>query len=193
MKINTYFVAILVLIFMILGYAIYTNTAMHNSHETDTPQAHVNHTSTTTSPAIGISERQFIEHMIPHHQEAIDTAKQVLARGENPEVKALAENIIVTQEREISDMKTWYQNWYGIEYKDTGLYEPMMRDLTPLSGDKLDRAFVEDMIPHHTHALTMNQQVVPNIEQEEMKVLTAAIAETQSAEIITMRILLKQL
>ncbi len=141
----------------------------------------------------GISERAFLEHMIPHHQEAVDTAKQVVARGENAEVKALAESIIVAQEKEIADMKTWYQNWYGTEYKDDASYEPMMRDLSKLSGNALDKAFVEDMIQHHMGALMTNQKVVPNIEHDEVKALATAIAETQSAEIITMRILLKQL
>lgn len=141
----------------------------------------------------GVSERAFIEHMIPHHQEAVDTAKQVVARGENPEVKALAESIITAQEKEIADMKSWYKSWYGTEYKDTGTYQPMMRDLTALSGNALDRAFTEDMIQHHMGALMMNQQVVPNIEHEEIRTLATNIAETQSAEIITMRILLQQL
>ena len=141
----------------------------------------------------GISERAFLEHMIPHHNEAVDTAKQVVARGENAEVKALAESIIVAQEKEIADMKSWYQSWYGKEYQADGSYEPMMRDLSKLSGNALDKAFVEDMIQHHMGALMTNQKVVPNIEHDEIKTLATAIAETQSAEIITMRILLKQL
>jgi uncharacterized protein (DUF305 family) len=141
----------------------------------------------------GLSERAFLEHMIPHHQEAVDTAKQVVARGENAEVKGLAESIIVAQEKEIADMKSWYKNWYGTEFKDDATYEPMMRDLSKLTGSSLDRAFMEDMIEHHKAALTTNQQVVPNIEHNEIKTLATAIAETQSTEIITMRMLLKQL
>ena len=194
---NTYIVSALILIAAAFGYIMYTNTSLldplKGTMQHHTSQTHESHTNTATTTATGISERQYIEHMIPHHQEAIDTAKQVVARGKNTDVKTLAESIIIAQEKEISDMKAWYQSWYGVEYKDTGVYEPMMRDLVPLSGDTLDRAFIEDMIPHHTHALMMNQQVVPNIEHEEIKALATAIAETQSAEIITMRILLKQL
>jgi uncharacterized protein (DUF305 family) len=141
----------------------------------------------------GISERAFLEHMIPHHQEAVDTAKQVVARGENTEVKALAASIITAQEKEIADMKSWYKNWYGAEYKNDNTYKPMMRDLSKLSGNALDKAFVEDMIQHHMGALMTNQQVVPNIEHNEIKDLATAIAETQSSEIVTMRILMSQL
>lgn len=42
------------------------------------------------------SEREFLEGMIPHHQEAVDTAKEVIARGgSTPEIKKLAEDIVV--------------------------------------------------------------------------------------------------
>lgn len=140
-----------------------------------------------------LTEQEFIEEMIPHHQEAVDTAKQVIARGENAEVKALAEKIVVAQEKEIADMKSWYQTWYGKAYSDNGKYEPMMRDLSTLSGKDLDKAFIEDMIPHHMGALMMAQQVAGRIQHDEIKNLTSAIAETQSSEIIEMRILLKKI
>ncbi len=152
-----------------------------------------NHAEHETSAAVGITERAFLEHMIPHHQEAIDTANQVLLRSEHPEVVALAKSIIAAQEKELSDMKAWYQTWYGQPYQNSNAYEPMMRDLSSLRGSDVDRAFLEDMIEHHMEALTTNQQVVPNIEHTQIKTLTANIASSQSEEIITMRILLKQM
>lgn len=52
------------------------------------------------------SEQEFIEGMIPHHQEAVDTAKEVIARGgTTPEIRTLVENIVVAQENEIAEMK----------------------------------------------------------------------------------------
>jgi uncharacterized protein (DUF305 family) len=138
------------------------------------------------------SEREFIVEMIPHHQEAIDTAEQVIARGSNPEVRELAKSIVAAQEKEISDMKAWHLNWYGETYKDAGTYKPMMRDLNSLSGTELDRAFLEDMIMHHMGALMMAQAVAPYIEHPEMLTLAQNIAKTQSEEVVTMRILLQQ-
>lgn len=141
-----------------------------------------------------LSERQFLQEMIPHHQEAVDTAKIVAQKSENAEVKKLASDIVTAQEKEIADMKTWYKNWYGVDYKDDGNYKPMMRSaLSTLSGNALDRAFLEDMIQHHMGALMMGQSVVANIQHKEVEDLAKAIAETQSSEIITMRILLKQI
>ena len=140
-----------------------------------------------------VSERQFIEMMIPHHEEAIATAKIEVAKGENADAKKLAADIIIAQEKEVTDMKTWYKNWYGTDYQSDGTYKNMMPDLTQLSGNKLDRAFLEGMIEHHTGALEENQLVVPNITHSEMQTLAQNIAQTQSSEIITMRILLKQI
>jgi uncharacterized protein (DUF305 family) len=137
------------------------------------------------------SEREFIEHMIPHHQEAVDTAKEVLARGATtPEIRSLVEGIVNAQEKEIADMKNWYQAWYGEAYTDKGVYTPMMRDLTNLSGAKLDKIFLEDMIMHHMGAIMMAKSVTPHIGHNEMTLLSKAIIDSQTTEIATMRTLL---
>ncbi len=137
------------------------------------------------------TEREFITAMIPHHEEAVATAKEVVARGgSTPEIKALAEGIIMAQEAEIVDMKDWYQTWYGVAYESSGTYVPMMRPLTALSGTELDRVFLTDMIMHHMGAIMMAESVQSHIEHQEMTDLTAAIKTTQTAEIVTMKSLL---
>ena len=140
------------------------------------------------------SEQAFIEGMIPHHEEAIRTAQEVLARGATtPAMKTLAENIITAQEKEVADMKAWYETWYGKTYTNTNTYTPMMRDLTSLSGVALDKVFLEDMIMHHVGAIMMAQSVQPYIEHEVLKELTRAIAVTQQAEITQMQQILTEI
>jgi uncharacterized protein (DUF305 family) len=140
------------------------------------------------------SERTFIEQMIPHHQEAIDTANEVLERGGTTEaVRELMERIVEAQTAEIELMRGWYEAWYGEAYVDNKSYEPMMRDLSGLYGTALDRAFLEDMVPHHMGAIMMARSVQPYIEHEELTELTAAIIATQSAEMVEMRELLGEL
>lgn len=134
------------------------------------------------------SEREFIEEMIPHHQEAIDTAKEVLARGgSTAPIKTLAENIIAAQEAEVILMKEWHLDWYQTAYTNSGSYKPMMRDLSSLNGAALDKVFLEDMVMHHMGAIMMAQSVTPYIEHPEIATLTQAISTSQSAEIVQMR------
>jgi uncharacterized protein (DUF305 family) len=140
------------------------------------------------------SEQGFLEGMIPHHQEAVDTAKEVIARGgSTAEIKKLAEDIIVAQEAEIASMKGWYEVWYGIPYTANNFYKPMMRDLSGLEGSALDRAFLEDMVMHHMGAIMMAQSVGAYIEHGEIRTLAETIVRTQSNEITYMRQLLEGL
>lgn len=48
---------------------------------------------------------EFIDMMIPHHEGAIEMAKVELDKGADPDLKALAEDIIAAQQREIAAMR----------------------------------------------------------------------------------------
>ena len=47
----------------------------------------------------------FVAMMVPHHQGAIDMAIAVLRYGRNPQIRRLAQEIIVTQQQEIAAMR----------------------------------------------------------------------------------------
>lgn len=56
------------------------------------------------APMTGDPDRDFLAMMIPHHQGAIDMAQLVLVHGQDPLTRQLAEEIIASQQVEISSM-----------------------------------------------------------------------------------------
>jgi uncharacterized protein (DUF305 family) len=176
------------------------------------------------SPKVGMMGRQFttqstknsdtldahfIEQMIPHHEDAITMAKLAQTRAKTPEVKQLAENIISSQSKEITQMKNWYKEWFGKDVP-TGIVvmgqHGMMgnsnsmhmgmagdeSDVTRLTeAEDFDRAFVEDMIPHHQMAVMMANMLKGGTQREEMKTLAEDIVTAQTKEINQMREWLK--
>ena len=65
----------------------------------------VMHKDMMTAPQTGDPDHDFLTMMIPHHQGAIDMAKAVLLNGNDPIVRRLAQEIIVTQQQEIEVMR----------------------------------------------------------------------------------------
>lgn len=134
------------------------------------------------------TDEEFLKGMIPHHQEAVDTAIEVLARGGSfDEIKVLAENIVTSQNIEIEKMKTWHMEWLGVAYSPDASYKPMMRDLSNLSGKDLDKVFLEDMVMHHMGAVMMAQQAKSFTQIEEIRVLSDEIIKAQNTEITLMK------
>ncbi len=132
------------------------------------------------------SEEEFIVNMLPHHQEAIDTAKIIIATTENAELKQIAQAIIDDQSTEIITMRWWLANWYPNTTLKTE-YMSMMRDLTKLSVHERDDAFMDDMIKHHEWAVHMAEEVLGVSQRPEIVKMANDIIRTQNAEIATFK------
>lgn len=56
-------------------------------------------------------DKAFIEGMIPHHQMAVMMANMLNGGTNRPEMKKLADDIIVAQTKEINQMRQWHKEW----------------------------------------------------------------------------------
>ena len=151
-----------------------------------------------------IIDAHFIEQMIPHHEDAIIMAKLALKKAQRTEIKQLAESIIDSQGIEITKMKDWYKSWFGKDVPEgdivmnqhgmkaeNSMHMGMMgndTDMTRLENAKdFDKAFIEEMIPHHQMAVMMATMLKNGTKRPEMAKLADEIITAQTREIEKMR------
>jgi len=60
-------------------------------------------------------DREFIDMMVPHHQGAIRMARVEMSKGEDPELKALAKDVVDAQTKEIKEMNAYRKAEFGSE------------------------------------------------------------------------------
>ena len=139
--------------------------------------------------------REFIENMVPHHQDAVEMSNIALVKAEHSEIKQLAENITTSQNSEIEDMRSWYKSWYGTDVPSNssmmGFGMGMMGNRTDLNqlenAEPFDKEFIEQMIPHHQMGIMMAKIILNNSNRQEIRSLAESIIKTQSFEIEEMR------
>lgn len=132
------------------------------------------------------SEPDFMVEMIAHHRDAVDAARE-LARSDRPQMRSLGTSIVASQSAQIKQMTAWLDRWYP-DVSTSGDYRPMMRDLSGLAGDRLDRVFLQDMVGHHMVAVMMSQHLLwRGTDHDEVAELARTIRDDQHAEIIQMQ------
>jgi uncharacterized protein (DUF305 family) len=140
------------------------------------------------------SDERFIDAMVPHHQGAIEMAQVALENAEHPEILALAEEIVLAQETEIEQLKTIKQEQFGTSEVSMDMsaeeMEGMSMAIDPqeLANQGLfDKAFIDNMIPHHESAIAMAQVVLGESENPEIREIAGAIVDAQEREIEQMQ------
>jgi uncharacterized protein (DUF305 family) len=143
----------------------------------------------TGNGRMAMGDQAFLAMMIPHHQMAVDMATIALDRGSDPEVRALASEIIDAQKAEIADMTSWYRDWYGtapprMDMSGSMAMMGMNMDMDELrSTREPDRVFLRMMIPHHAGAILMADMALAGTPRREVTALARTIVADQSLEI----------
>ncbi|MGF1935218.1 MAG: DUF305 domain-containing protein [Nostoc sp. ChiQUE02] len=187
-----------------------TNAASQNQSQapnataTNTSDNHTNHSmAMDLGPADANFDLRFIDAMIPHHQGAVEMAKEAQQKSKRPEIKKLADDIIKSQNQEITQMKQWRQAWYPNAGDKPMAYNSQMGHMMEMSSDQMkammmsqdlgaadaefDLRFINAMTPHHQGAVTMAKDVLSKSKRPEIKQLAQEIINAQNTEIKQMQ------
>ncbi|MGP1275249.1 MAG: DUF305 domain-containing protein [Caulobacterales bacterium] len=135
------------------------------------------------------ADTRFMQHMIVHHQQAVDMVALIEGRTDNAQLIALGGRISRSQDDEMTMMRGWLeQRGEAVEADDlhahhshaghhghtghaatdpddvplmTGMLSAnQMRALEAAEGAQFDRLFLEGMIHHHEGALLMVDELI---------------------------------
>ncbi|NMR31867.1 DUF305 domain-containing protein [Arthrobacter sp. SF27] len=144
-------------------------------------------------------EVTFMAAIIPHHRAAIEMAQLELERGEDPDIRTHAENIIASQQHQIDQFTRWLDEWYGLTPEEAREQAPRearaemremdretkrtIRELRRVeAGDDFDEAFVVRMIPHHQAGIIEFLEPQSRAPHAELRVAATTGIVTQEAE-----------
>jgi uncharacterized protein (DUF305 family) len=129
-------------------------------------------------------DAMFIDSMIVHHQGAIAMAQEALTKTQHTELKLFAQNVIMVQDGEITQMQVWRNDWYPDLAISTGTGTDM-GDMMVSQDDSVsyDLRWIDAMISHHKAAITMAQEALTKAEHPDIKNIAQAIIDAQTAEI----------
>lgn len=179
-------------------------TQAPNATATNASDNHMSHSmGMDLGPADANFDLRFIDAMTPHHQGALEMANVAQQKSKRPEIKKLADNIIKSQNQEITQMKQWRQAWYPSAGTKPMAYDSQMGHTMEMSSDqmkammmnqdlgaadaKFDSRFINAMIPHHEGAVKMAQDALTKSKRPEIKQLAQEIIKAQDTEIKQMQ------
>lgn len=180
-----------------------TNHNHHTRHnKPSTPSEHPCRTKLT--------DEEYLQHMIPHHQVAVDVSVQHIKRTKNDILANVLRTLIWTQQYEIhlmqtalrrpvahvSDIRTTsesvqsttfsslYPNRVGLSMTacDPHFFDPIAHK-AHAEMMVTDKAYIEHMIPHHQVAVDMSKRLLEQTRSDFMTYLAYRIIRSQEAEI----------
>lgn len=167
-----------------------------------------------------LSDIEYLYHMIPHHQVAVDISLLLQKQTKNPVMQGILRNLIWIQQYEIDQMKYMLNGLptkISAYMKMNKKYISTIADCTPpntlcisntycdphffnpeehmkhLKHMKLtDISYIEHMIPHHQVAVDMSKKLLKNTKNDFMIYLAYRIIRSQENEIILLSNLLEK-
>jgi uncharacterized protein (DUF305 family) len=169
------------------------------------------------TPADNSAEAGFARDMSVHHAQAVEMAFIIRDRTNDPDIRAMAYDIINTQRAQIGMFSGWLQQWDlpqtstappmawteghgmdamgGMSGMQVDSYSDMpgmatdaqMDELRAAKGVAAERLFLKLMIAHHQGGVEMAKAIQPLTDRSEVDYLATTIVQGQQAEITAMQ------
>lgn len=162
----------------------------------------------TAAPDDDSPEVGFARDMMMHHAQAVDMATLLRDRTDDPEMRQLALDIMLTQQAQIGQIQGWLNlwnlplagtapamSWMGMPSSAPlpGMATPQQLDsLRAAQGLTADGLFMQLMIPHHQAGVAMAQAILESTRRTAVRSLAQSIINAQQSEIAYMQDLLEQ-
>ncbi len=167
-------------------------------------------------PDEGSVEAGFARDMRAHHDQAVAMSLIAYRSAATPQVRALAQDVLITQQSQAGAMGGWLADW-GLPAQGptprmawmTGGHEgghagdehelrpdgrmpgmasaDQLQALRDARGEDVDRLYLSLLITHHRGALPMAQEAVERSDRPVVVALARSIYDSQSAELEVLR------
>ena len=140
------------------------------------------------------SDERFVDAMVPHHEGAVEMAEVGIENADHAEIKTLSENIVSTQKAEITELNSIKEEEFGgsdssmsMDMDDMKSMGMMMDPQQLAEADPFDKAFIDNMIPHHQSAIEMAEVARGKTKNPRIKTLAGEIIDGQTSELESMK------
>ena len=176
---------------------------------------HTNHNNSKSNPCTDdLTNLEYLEHMIPHHQVAIDMSELLIPKTKDPKMLNLCRNIIRKQGYEIWEMEQMKQKISDTMFDNTefnpvndrtklDIYYPKLSKskdgscnplffkpndhMKHMAGMEItDKSYLEHMIPHHQVAIDMSRRLLLHTNHSYLLVFCKGLIIEQQGEIFYM-------
>ena len=161
------------------------------------------------APQATDADIRFMQHMIPHHAQALDMTALVAERTDDRALRQLARRIELAQADEIAQMAGWLADHEAevpplpaaVDGPDSApvrdpshaMNPPMqmegmlnadqMQQLADATGERFERLFLEFMIMHHEGAITMVETLYKSDRGGQTSTVNALAMHIESAQV----------
>lgn len=161
------------------------------------------------APKATAADIRFMQHMIPHHAQALDMTALVEERTDDRALRQLARRIELAQADEIAQMAEWLAaheadvpplpaavdgpNGAPVRDPSHAMHPPMqmegmltadqMQQLAEAEGEQFERLFLEFMIMHHEGAVTMVETLYASDRGGQTSTVNALAMHIESAQV----------